>query len=104
MRIFMHEQQKFLLLFYVEEATTDVVLFRGEKEIGRMRVEPNRELLEKLLPAIDALLLEHSLMPLDVEDIRVESDLPDGYSSRRIAEAVMNIWKDSQLKIDKNRF
>jgi hypothetical protein len=73
------EEDVWKLAFYVEEVVTDIVLFRGSGEVSRVRIEPNRELLERLLPAID--------------DIRVESDLPDGYSSRRIAETVAGVWR-----------
>lgn len=81
------------LLFRVEEAVTDVVLSRDGKEIDCARIEPNRELLEKILPAIDDLFAKHFLTPPDIADIRIESELPDGYSSRRIAETVANVWK-----------
>ncbi|QQS15585.1 MAG: hypothetical protein IPK84_04425 [Candidatus Moraniibacteriota bacterium] len=77
---------------HVEEVVTDVVLFRGSEEVSRVRIEPNRELLEKLLPAVDALLAAQEIAPRDIADIRVESDLPDGYSSRRIAETVAGVW------------
>lgn len=80
------------LVFHVEELATDVILFRDSEEIARMRIEPNRELLEKLLPAVDALLAAQKIAPRDIADIRVESDLPDGYSSRRIAETVVGVW------------
>ena len=87
------EEDVWRLTLHVEEAVTDVVLFRGSEEVSRVRIEPNRELLEKLLPAIDALLAEQSIAPHDIADVRVESDLPDGYSSRRIAETVAGVWK-----------
>ena len=87
------EEDVWKLTFYVEEAVTDIVLFRGSGEVGRARIEPNRELLERLLPAIDTLLAEHKITPRDIADIRVESDLPDGYSSRRIAETVAGVWR-----------
>lgn len=86
-------ESKWELLFRVEEMATDVVLLCGGEEIGHTRIEPNRELLEKLLPAIDELLAKHSLAPPDIADIRVKSSLPDGYSSRRIAETIANTWK-----------
>lgn len=88
----MQKQQECSLLFHVEEVVTHVVLFRGAEEIGRVCIEPNRELLEKLLPAIDALLLEHTLLPSNIADIKIESELPDGYSSRRIAETIATVW------------
>lgn len=87
------EEDVWKLTFYVEEAVTDIVLFRGSGEVGRARIEPNRELLEKLLPAVDALLAEHKIIPCNIADIRVESDLPDGYSSLRIAETIAGVWK-----------
>ncbi len=86
------------LILRVGEAVTDVVLLCGGEETGRMRIEPNRELLEKILPTINEFLTKQGVSPSDIEDIRVESDLPDGYSSRRIAETFMNVWK-SQLGI-----
>ncbi len=89
----MDTQQKFTLLFHVEETATDVVLSRGGEEVERVRIESNRELLERILPAIDGLLLRWKIAPRDVSDIRVESELPDGYSSRRIAETVAKAWK-----------
>jgi len=89
----MSMQKKLHLVFHVEETATEVVLLCDEEEIGRAHIEPNRELLEKLLPAIDGLLAKHSLTPSDIADIRVESELPDGYSSRRIAETVAGVWK-----------
>lgn len=90
---FMQKQQKWSLIFHVEEVATHVVLSRDAEEIGRVSIEPNRELLEKILPVIDGLLLEHKLLPSDIADIKVESELPDGYSSRRIAETVAGVWK-----------
>lgn len=87
------EEDAWRLTFYVEEAVTDIALFRGSKEVSRSRIEPNRELLEKLLPAVDALLAEHKIIPCNIADIRVESDLPDGYSSLRIAETIAGVWK-----------
>ncbi len=90
-------QKKPHLVFHVEETATEVVLFFDEEEVGRAHIEPNRELLEKLLPAIDGLLSKHGISSHDVADIHVESALPDGYSSRRVAETVANIWKWSRL-------
>lgn len=81
------------LLFRVEDVATDVVLFRNGKEIDHVRIEPNRELLEKILPVIDDFLSRYGLVPGDIADIHVESGLPDGYSSRRIAETVAAVWK-----------
>ena len=87
------EEDVWRLTFYVEEAVTDIVLFRDSEEVSRARIEPNRELLEKLLPAVDALLAEHKIIPCNIADIRVESDLPDGYSSLRIAETIAGVWR-----------
>ena len=81
------------LTFRVEEAWSDIVLSCDAEEVGRVRIEPNRELLEKLLPTVDGFLAEHALDPSDIADVRVESNLPDGYSSRRIAETVAGVWK-----------
>ena len=81
------------MIFRVGEESTDITLLHNGEEVGRRRIEPNRELLERLLPAVDALLLEHGVEFGELSDVRVESDLPDGYSSRRIAETVSGVWK-----------
>lgn len=94
-----NQKNRYQLIMRVDENSTDILLFFGEKEIDGVRVEPNRELLEKLLPAIDELLSKHSLSSKDITDIRVKSDLPDGYSSRRIAETVARTWRlEGRLK------
>ena len=91
------ERRAMEIILCVGEAVTDVVLSCEGEEIGRMRIEPNRELLEKILPAIDELLAKQGVSPSDIDDVRVESNLPDGYSSRRVAETVASVWK-SQLE------
>ena len=91
------ERRAMEIILCVGEAVTDVVLSCEGEEIGRMRIEPNRELLEKILLAIDELLTKRGVSPSDIDDVRVESNLPDGYSSRRVAETVSSVWK-SQLE------
>lgn len=88
-----HEETRSLeVLFHVEEHLTDVVLTRNGEARDRIRIESNRELVERLLPAVEELLSRRDVLPQDVSDIRVESDLPHGYSSRRIAETIRNVW------------
>lgn len=87
------EKSAFEMIFHVREESTDIALLHNGEEIGRSHIEPNRELLEGLLPAVDALLLEHGAEFGELSDVRVESGLPDGYSSRRIAETVSGVWK-----------
>ena len=89
----MNEEREVVLLFCVGENATDVFVSQDGDEIDQVRIEPNRDLLEKFLPAIDTLLSKHGFSSRDVADIRVESELPDGYSSRRIAETIANVWR-----------
>ena len=81
----------FAVVTWIAVIAVAVLSCEGE-EIGRMRIEPNRELLEKILPAIDELLAKQGVSPSDIDDVRVESNLPDGYSSRRVAETVASVF------------
>jgi len=51
-----------------------------------------RQLSEKLLPAIDRLIKKNKLKVGDIEKITVESDLGDNFTTCRIAKTVAETW------------
>lgn len=90
------------LVLDVREEETIISLLDNEVEIEKSLITPNRELSEKLLSEIDALLRRKNVLPESVASIRVCSELPDGYSSRRIAETVASMWNLAPLASSAN--
>ncbi len=51
-----------------------------------------RDMGQRLFQAIDELLSEQGIKPEDVADFEIDSDMPDGYMSMRIAETVKKTY------------
>lgn len=69
-----------------------MALYQDAVVMERVLACDGYSLLEKLLPALDALLKRHDLAPEDVASFEVISDLPDGYSARRITETIASVY------------
>lgn len=80
--------------FFLEVGKSEVFLSlrHGGEVAERVLVGDGHSLAEKLLPAIDELLRRHELRVEEIDSFEIESDLPDGYSSRRIAETVAAVY------------
>ncbi len=74
----------------LQDAT--VRLFQGDTCLESVLLDQPRELAERLLPVVDTLLSHHGIQPSEIRKFDVRSDLPEGYSSRRIAETVAQVW------------
>jgi hypothetical protein len=61
--------------------------------IEKVLVGDGRSLAEKLLPVIDTMLQKYYIKTEDIEKFEVTSDLPEGYSARRIAETVASMYR-----------
>jgi hypothetical protein len=87
----MNEEQSSLLL---EVGKTEVFLNlkKGDVVVARVLVCDGYSLLEKMLPAIDAMLRKHHLETGDIKKFEVVSDLPEGYSARRITETIASVY------------
>lgn len=85
--------KNFLLEANKEEAVLN--LRDGDEIIDKVVVGTGHDLAEKLLPSIEALLKKHALQTTDIQEFLVTSDLPEGYSSRRISETVASIYNFS---------
>lgn len=85
------EQYEFLL--EVDKKEVFLNLKQDEAVIERVLVCDGYSLLEKLLPAIDAMLTRHHLETSDIAKFEVVSDLPEGYSARRITETIASVYE-----------
>ncbi len=74
-----------------KEASRLVLLDDGNEVVVREWPEA-RDMGQKLFAALADMLKEQGLKPEAVEDFVVESDLPDVYTSTRIAETVKKVY------------
>ncbi|QQS20871.1 MAG: hypothetical protein IPL87_05005 [Candidatus Moraniibacteriota bacterium] len=86
------KSEHFCLLFHIELNSTKVILKKKKGERDRILIENSREVLERLLLSADEMLRRHDLSRRDIADVRVESNVPEGYSSRNIAETAARTW------------
>ena len=84
-------QYEFLL--EVDKKEVFLNLKKDNAVIERILVCDGYSLLEKLLPAIDAMLTRHHLETIDIAKFEVVSDLPEGYSARRITETIASVYE-----------
>jgi hypothetical protein len=71
-------------------------------ELAKKEWSESRDMGRQLFRAIDELLVEQGMRPEDVADFEVDSDMPDGYTSMRIAETVKRVYTFSvDRKINK---
>lgn len=80
------------LVVKVSPSEALVEVKRNDKVIDTETIDQPRELAERLLPVIDTVLSRQNIRPEDVGTFEVQSNLPEGYSSRRIAETTANVW------------
>ncbi|MDD5083804.1 MAG: hypothetical protein PHT88_02590 [Candidatus Moranbacteria bacterium] len=86
------DTQQWSLLLEAGKAEVFLSLQKGGVSVERVLVCDGYSLLEKLLPAIDTMLQKHQLTTGDIKKFEVTSDLPEGYSSRRIAETIAGVY------------
>lgn len=69
-----------------------LVLLKENEEVARREWQEGRDMGRRLFEGIAQLLKENNLQPEEVSDFVVESDMPEGYTSMRIAETVKKVY------------
>ncbi len=80
------------LLLEVGKQEVFLSLKKSDEILERVLIGDGYSSFEKTLPAIDDLLKKHHLATSDIKDFKVESDLPEGYSARRITETIASVY------------
>ncbi|MCA9365215.1 MAG: hypothetical protein KC736_04960 [Candidatus Moranbacteria bacterium] len=83
----------YTILLSIKEKTVTLTLKKGEEEIAQSVWQEENNLNEKLLLAIDELLTKHNLAPKTIEKIDLDLDIPESWSTARIAKTVANMWQ-----------
>jgi tRNA A37 threonylcarbamoyladenosine modification protein TsaB len=73
----------------IEEKNITLILKKNEVVLDEKKWVDDNNLLEKFFPAIEKLLAEHNLKIQEVEDFQLETNLPKGYTTERIARTII---------------
>ncbi len=76
----------------LEKEKSQLVLLKDDAVIGERSWPEARDMGTKLFEAMAEILKEQGLEPAAVSDFAVESELPDVYTSTRIAETVKKVY------------
>ncbi len=83
---------KYIFRLELKKESSKLILLRDDVEVA-VRVWPEaRDMGTKLFEAMAEILKEQGLEPAAVSDFMVESELPDVYTSTRIAETVKKVY------------
>ncbi|HAI74409.1 MAG TPA: hypothetical protein DCS28_02045 [Candidatus Moranbacteria bacterium] len=80
------------IIIEIKNKITKLLLKKDQKTVDEIIFLPEQNISQKLLPFFDEILKKNNLTVEDIKKIEVETDLGDSYTSRRIAEAVKNVF------------
>lgn len=80
------------IVIEIKNKETRLILKDGSKTLDEVVFLAGENISEKLLPNFDVLLKKNKLTVDDIENVEVETDLGDTFTSRRIAEAMRNAF------------
>lgn len=76
----------------VEKEKSKLSLLDGGKETASREWQEGRDMGRRLFEGIAQLLKENNLQPTEVSDFVVDSEMPENYTSVRIAETVKRVY------------
>lgn len=81
-----------IIIIEIKNKITKLILRNNLEKIDELVLASDENISEKLLPIFDELLKKNKLTTQDIENVEVETDLGDSFTSRRIAEAMRNAF------------
>lgn len=88
----METKHRYSFLLTVEAAQSRLALLRDGAEVAIDEWVEGRDMGRRLFMAIETLLAKEGLKPTEVAKFRVDSRIPEVYTSSRIAETVANVY------------
>ena len=76
------------LLIVAKEIT--LILAENGKIVGKKNWTDQNDLSEKFFPQVDTLLKENNYTMTDIENFLLENNIPEGYTTARIAKTIMD--------------
>lgn len=85
-----------IIAIEIENKVVKLMLKKRKETLAEIIFPEERQLSEKLLPAIDELLKKNKLTSSDVEKMTLRSDIGENFTTYRIAKAVAEAWNWSR--------
>ncbi|MDP2837756.1 MAG: hypothetical protein Q8O53_00565 [Candidatus Moranbacteria bacterium] len=82
----------YLFKLQLQKESSRLSLLQDDQVIDDQSWPEARDMGQRLFAALAALLKKHDLKPEDVGEFQIESELPDTYTSSRIAETVKKVY------------
>lgn len=84
---------KYAFELRVEKEKSRLSLKKGGREVSFREWPEARDMGRQLFESIDAILTERGLVPSDVSDFTVKTDVSDNFTSVKIAETVAKTYR-----------
>lgn len=93
---------KYTFALHLQKELSKLILLQDGKKKSERTWPEARDMGTQLFRNIAEVLKEQNLKPEAISDFVVESDLPDVYTSSRIAETVKKVYSFGVAQIQKN--
>lgn len=77
----------------LKEKNVELVLLDGEKSLDKEKWVDENNLLEKFFPIVDDMLKRNNLNIDDIDDFVLETNIPEGYTTARIAQTIIKTFQ-----------
>jgi len=81
-----------LIKLQIQKESSKLAILKDREVIDEQGWPEARDMGQRLFAALAELLKKHDLKPEDVGEFVVDSELPDVYTSSRIAETVKKVY------------
>jgi len=88
--------QNMYIQLFLKEKNVRLVLLEDEKIIDKEEWVDKNNLLEKFFPIIDSMITRNNVNITDVDDFLLETDIPAGYTTARIARTIVKTLNFAQ--------
>lgn len=77
------------IVLSIKEKNVRLSLLNNNDLVSEKKWVDKNNLLEKFFPAIDEILKENNLEIRDIKEFSLETDVPQGYTTERIARTII---------------
>lgn len=83
---------QYIFRLKIEKEKSELSLLRDDLVVGKKEWEEGRDMGKRLFVGIADLLKENDVRAEDVSDFVIDSEMPENYTSMRIAETVRRVY------------
>jgi tRNA A37 threonylcarbamoyladenosine modification protein TsaB len=80
----------------LKEKEVSLVLLDNEQIIDREKWIDQNDILEQFFPVIDEMLNRNNINISDIKDFKLETNIPSGYTTARIAKTIIKTLNFAQ--------